>query len=349
MSAKTPVERAQEFAQATIAATPVIILGSGASAAHGVPGMGPLGKELMSITPDPSWGSDALLEWQKFCDHLTSGMDLESALGSVRLSEEQTACVTEATRNFLYPSDITAFEALLSDRRTFPLTRLYRHLFTSTRLTIHVVTPNYDRLAEYAADAGDFSHFTGFGFGHLQSRAKDPTTRVHHGTTIARTVCVWKVHGSLDWFKNAAQQIIGARACHSTPSGYAPLMVTPGIDKFRLTHAEPFRTIVSCADKALEDARSYLCIGYGFNDPHIQEKLIERCDTDSTPVVIVTRDLTPSTKSFLASGRCRKYLAIEFADIGTRMYTPDAPGGFNVDGESLWRLDKFLDFTIGRE
>ncbi|MGY4408091.1 hypothetical protein [Bradyrhizobium sp. USDA 3315] len=72
-------------------------------------------------------------------------------------------------------------------------------------------------------------------------------------------------------------------------------MITPGIDKYRLTHSEPFRTIV----------------GYGFNDEHVQIKFIERCDRDSVPLVVLTKELTASAKAFLASGRCRRYLAIE--------------------------------------
>lgn len=347
MASKTPEEHAQEFAQAAIALTPVIILGSGASAAHGVPGMGALGKHLQSLPTPSSWDTDSQKEWEGLRLYLASGKDLETALGDVRLTEEQTAFVTDATREYLMPSDVAAFESLLSNRRSFPLTRLYRHLFSSTHRTLHVITPNYDRLAEYAADAGDFSHFTGFGCGHMQTRSKDARTRAHFGAENERTVCIWKVHGSFDWFRNSQHEIIGARACLLTPKGYTPLMVTPGIDKYRLTHGEPFRTIFSCSDSALENARAYLCIGYGFNDSHVQEKLIERCDFKSTPIVIVTHQLTPTTKAFLRSGRCRKYLAIEAAPTGSRIFSHDHPSGFDIAGTPLWQLDKFLDFSIG--
>ena len=39
MAVKSPAEAAPEFAQVALSLAPVIILGSGASAAHGVPGM----------------------------------------------------------------------------------------------------------------------------------------------------------------------------------------------------------------------------------------------------------------------------------------------------------------------
>lgn len=237
-------------------------------------------------------------------------------------------------------------EALLADRRALPLSRVYRHLFDSTHNSIHVVTPNYDRLAEYAADAADVSTFTGFNYGYLQSRARHANTRIVVNRRDTRTVSVWKVHGSLDWFQDAANQIIGVRSALGIPAGYAPLMITPGIDKYRLTHGEPFRTILSCSDNALENARSYFCVGYGFNDEHVQTKLIERCDQDSVPLVVITKELTTTAKAFLIGGRCRRYLAIEDGPAGARAYMHDASTGFDLN-QPLWRLNEFLDHVIG--
>lgn len=346
MPAKSSVEIAQEFAQRALSATPVIILGSGASAAHGVPGMGALATHLTAVAPPSAWTPDERREWGAFLAHLNSGTDLESALQAVRPTERQTHFIASATREFLLPSDLAVLSALLTDRHHLPLSRLYRHLFDSTHTTLHVVTPNYDRLAEYAADAADVSSFNGFNYGYLQSRARDSQTRITIKGRETRTVAVWKVHGSLDWFQNSAQQIVGIRSALAVPPDYAPLMITPGIDKYRLTHGEPFRTILACSDNALENARAYFCVGYGFNDEHVQTKLIERCDLDSTPLVVITKELTPTAKNFLASGRCRGYLAIEDGPTGARAYMHDSPGGFDLD-EPLWRLDKFLDHVTG--
>lgn len=345
MAAKSKAEIAQEFAQSALSATPVIILGSGASAAHGVPGMGALAEHLSAASLPPRWTAEENAEWTSFIRHLKAGTDLESALQAVRPTERQTQFIAGATREFLLPSDLAVLTSLLADRHTLPLTRLYRHLFDSTHTMIHVVTPNYDRLAEYAADAADVSTFTGFNHGYLQTRARTPNTRVTVNGRPSRTVAVWKVHGSLDWFQ-AANQIVGVRSAVPIPAAYTPLMITPGIDKYRLTHGEPFRTILSCSDNALENARSYFCIGYGFNDEHVQTKLIERCDYNSIPLVVITKELTVSAKAFLTGGRCRRYLAIEDSAAGARAYTHDAPAGFDLD-KPLWRLDQFLDHITG--
>lgn len=347
MAAKTAVELAREFAQSAISLAPVIILGSGASAAHGVPGMWPLAAHLLSATRPLDWTGSEQAEWDQFLARLQAGEDLETALQAVRPSERQTQFIAAQTRAFLLPSDLKVLGELLTDRRALPLSRLFKHLFTSTHRTLHVVTPNYDRLAEYAADAADFSTFTGFSQGYLQTRAQHPDTRIAVRGEPSRTVCVWKVHGSLDWFQNAQNQIVGIRDSAVTPANYTPLMITPGIDKYRLTHGEPFRTILGCSDKALDDARAYFCVGYGFNDEHVQTKLIERCDRDSVPLIVVTKELTPTAKAFLSGGRCRRFLALEESTSGTRAYTHTEPAGFDVPGEAIWRLDMFLDMTIG--
>lgn len=159
------------------------------------------------------------------------------------------------------------------------------------------------------------------------------------------------MHGSLDWFEDADHQIIGVRGCRETPAGYVPLMITPGIDKYRLAHLEPFRTIFTCSDAALERARAYFCVGYGFNDQHLQTKLVERCDVDSVPIIVITKCLSETTKAFLRGGRCRKYLALEEGDggVGTRAYTHLQPAGVSFPDQTIWPLANFLDSALGAD
>ena len=349
MAAKTQSEIAQEYAQVALNLAPVIILGSGASAAHGVPGMWPLAVHLASSITPTDWTSEEAQEWGRFQDRLNAHDDLETALTAVRLTDRQTIFVASRTRELLLPADLAALSALLKDRRALPFTRLLKHLFTSTHRTLHVVTPNYDRLAEYAADAAEAATFTGFGQGYLQTRARSPDQRLAIKGEQVRTLCVWKVHGSLDWFQDPQGQIVGVRAASDIPTGFTPLMITPGVDKYRLTHGEPFRTILSCSDKALDEARAYFCVGYGFNDEHVQTKLIERCDRDSVPLIVITKALTPTAKAFLRGGKCRRYLALEEGHGGARAFTHDYPAGFEIPGDEIWTLEKFLDMTIGAE
>lgn len=49
-----------------------------------------------------------------------------------------------------------------------------------------------------------------------------------------------------------------------------PLVVTPGVSKYRESHKDPFRTVMTAADQVIREANCYLCVGYGFNDEHVQ-------------------------------------------------------------------------------
>ena len=135
--------------------------------------------------------------------------------------------------------------------------------------------------------------------------------------------------------------MLGAR-----PTGLEPVIITPGVEKYRLINDEPFLSIKQGADAALQSAQSYLCIGYGFNDSHVQTKLVERCRSETVPLVLITKSITPSAKEFLRSGKCQKYLALEEGENGCRMFTTAYPDGIEINGNQFWQLDQFLTMVM---
>lgn len=334
-----------QLAQECIGKTPVIILGSGASAAYGIPGMPQLKSHLLGIACPATVKTEDAAKWTEFQNKLKT-TDLETALDEVRLPEFLTSLVVESTWDYLAPFDHKVFEQAIVDHSLFPLTKLFLHLFNSTRTEIHVVTPNYDRIAEYAADAGKLAHYTGFHYGHIRARAVNGRPMIHLGGAAARTVNIWKVHGSFDWFRDRDGVVVGLPISNARPTNVSPVIVTPGIEKYRLTHDEPFHSIKTEADKALQSADSYLCVGYGFNDTHLQTTLVERCRGKDVPLVLLTKGVSPTAKAFLASGKCGKHLAIEEAPTGARVFSQDFPGGEEIAGDSIWQLGEFLKLVI---
>ncbi|WP_341773025.1 hypothetical protein [Burkholderia multivorans] len=162
-----------KLAQECINNAPIVVLGSGASAAHGIPGMFQLGEHLKNSNLPADANEADRKSWKTFCEGLET-LDLESALTQVVLTEAMTRHVVWTTWDFLNPYDLKVFEQLIANRRLLPLTRLFQHLFRSTVTDVQVVTPNYDRIAEYAAEAGNFTPYTGFTFGTLASRSPKP-------------------------------------------------------------------------------------------------------------------------------------------------------------------------------
>lgn len=339
---KSPFEILNDRAQACIASTPVIVLGSGASIAAGIPGMTDLRNHILSL-PDPSDlnASESSL-WQDFKTTL-SQTDLESALQKVNLPVNLDDLVVQATWNFLHPHDLEALRKLLDTRSPYPLTQLFQYLLRSTNRHIDVVTPNYDRIAEYAADLGEIYHETGFSYGHIRKRMGDLGQIVHINGTPQSRVNIWKVHGSFDWFRDEQGSIHGLPVSYPCPDGWTPAIVTPGLQKYRRVYDEPFVSIKAGSDRAFTNASGFFCSGFGFNDDHIQTKLKERCRSKKVPLVLITYELTPAAKAFFEGAFCQEYLAIEAAPEGCRVFCPEYPNGETVSDGEFWQLESFLN------
>lgn len=340
------MEAMQSHVQNCVSKLPVIVLGSGASAAHGIPGMDPLGKHLAASALPVACQAERHVEgWKEFLDKVQK-MDLESALTGVNVTPEVLGHIVHTTWKFLNAADLQIFEQVIANRRTLPLSQLFQHLLHSTAMDLQVVTPNYDRLAEYAAEAAGYGAFTGFNFGMFGTRAVE-VPRIMIGRRPARTVNVWKVHGSLGWFSGADGSIVSLPPLGAIPSGFTPVIVTPGTEKYRRTHEEPFRSAMHSADDAVARASAFLCIGYGFNDDHLQPLMMERCTRPEVPLVLITKEITATAHRFLRGGRCSRYVALEGSPNGTRMFSHEVPDGLELVGESFWRLDRFLPLFTG--
>tara|TARA_B100000749_G_scaffold274553_1_gene258982 strand:+ start:1655 stop:2668 length:1014 start_codon:yes stop_codon:yes gene_type:complete len=331
----------QKQAQDFYGKAPVIILGSGASAAHGMSGMGALAKHLVENTDISDLSAAEIATWDEFCQLLNDNVDLEAALYRVIASEELTSRIVKSTWALIKSEDNEIFRNSLEDNAMFPLTRLLQHMFKSSLKTVNIVTTNYDRLAEYACDQGRIHHFTGFTYGFFRQLAA-PTE-----ITSARRANIWKVHGSLDWFQSPLEDTVALSNINDIPDNYQPQIVTPGTQKYQKTHLEPFRSIIHNADQALNDAGSYLCVGYGFNDEHIQPKLMVKCLRQNAPITIITYALSDSAKKLILDGKAQNYLAIERGETDDQsiVYSSLDQNPLKVE-ENLWTLEGYLSLIM---
>jgi hypothetical protein len=331
----------QKQAQEFYGKAPVIIMGSGASAAQGMSGMGALAKHLAEHTDVSDLSVSELEVWEKFCQLLGDGVDLESALHQVTASEELTSRIVKATWTLINSEDIEIFQKSLQDNAMFSLSRLLEHMFRSSIKKIDIITTNYDRLTEYACDQRRIHHYTGFTHGFFRQLA--PPSEI----TSARRVNIWKVHGSLDWFQSPLEDTVALLNIQEIPDNYQPQIVTPGTQKYQKTHLEPFRSIINNADLAISEAGSYLCIGYGFNDEHIQPKLMVKCLRQKTPVTIITYALSDSAKRLILEGNAQNYLAIERGETDDQsvVYSSLDKAPITVD-MNIWSLEGYLSLII---
>lgn len=162
-------------------------------------------------------------------------------------------------------------------------------------------------------------------------------------------VSVLKVHGSLDWFRDATDDVVGVPLARTIPPNTQPLVVTPGVTKYRAVHKDPFRTVMTAADAVLRGASCYVCVGYGFNDEHVQPILVNRVMKSNIPLVVVTKQLTEPTRKAFLSNPPKKFIFLEEAEGGTTVYNPDHHRGVRLDDVSVWRLDNFMRLITGEK
>ena len=91
---------------------------------------------------------------------------------------------------------------------------------------------------------------------------------------------------------------------------------------------------MSAADDVLRRAPCYLCIGYGFNDEHVQPVLVNRVMRDDTPLLVVTKTLTTKARTAFLATPPKRFLFLEEAPGGTKAYAPDHPAGTVVNDVS---------------
>ena len=335
-------EELARLAQQFLGDRPIVVLGTGATIPHGLPSMSQLADQLLARVSQPT------ADWDEFSERLSETKDLERALHDVALLDSSVEALVRETWRIVTDKDLAAHSSFLSASEPLPLSRLFRHLLRTADARLNVVTTNYDRIAEYAANLANGCVTTGMSPGWFQ---RFVPTIVQGDRTISRgfegQVTILKVHGSLDWFEASDGDVIAVPLQQDIPSGMKPLIVTPGVSKYREVHKDPFRTVMSAADEVLREASCYFCIGYGFNDEHVQPVLLNRVTKSDVPIALIARTLTQATRQFLLRSPPKKFLFVEEGREGTLVYTPRVPHGFEIKGLDLWQIDPFMDMVTG--
>lgn len=321
----------------------VTIVGSGLSCAEGLPGMGVLAGRLQADVPkriahndEASWGDVAAL--------LVAGTGLEAALHEVNVSAELDEAIVQATAAYMAEEEHKVLAECLNTGRVLRFPGLLPHLTPSSNKRVEVITTNYDRLIEFAAEWGGWGVDTGFVgrlWGHhapqesekafvedLVSRGKHPALRYR------KRVRLYKPHGSLDWFQTAQGPV-----CSALPLPGQRLMITAGAGKYRLGYEQPFDAHREGANAAVDKARAFLCIGYGFNDEHLQTHLTLRLKA-GVPAILLTHGLTPAAEEVVRHSANTIALAHSADPPGTAVITQ--AGREVLPDKQWWDLEQFI-------
>lgn len=238
-NAEKMAEKIATFAQSCFQKHPVVILGSGASVVYGLRGMNELAQYLRDyIQPDEGEEADA---WLSIKTALDEGDGLEEALLKTAAPSSLVTKIVALTWLAVAEDDLALMGRSARGEECFNLADLLRGMFKSTRMVADIVTLNYDRVAEYASDMAGYFHATGFAPGIIRAREVGDPFSIRRGGQAVRTVRIWKVHGSLDWFSDAAGRVVSLPVPSALPEGLEPLIVTPGVSKFERTQIREIR------------------------------------------------------------------------------------------------------------
>lgn len=271
----------------------ITIVGSGLSCAEGLPGMGDLARHLRtSVEPDLPDGDKA--QWRSLLAQIDI-LGLEAALLRHAPTPAITTAMTARTAELFVTHERDAISQVFATTRTLRFTRLLTHLLKPPD-GITVITTNYDRLLEIAAEEANLgvdTLFVGHFAGHLNEResrlsfCRDVTLRGKHIQYRFRPrVTVLKPHGSLNWYHRSGRPVSYA--------GDLPLprlIITPGSGKFRSGYESPFDRHRERANSAIDKAGRFLILGYGFNDDHLETHLTPRIKS-GVPTLLLTRTLS---------------------------------------------------------
>ena len=323
-------KRVQEIAQKK----PLLFVGTGGSIPYGIPGMDKLCERLKEEL-SPIFAEQP--RWNAFLQELDNGDGLESALLKVTLPDEIQTEILNVTWNLVTAADLKLFRDLVYGGKHIALGDLIQFFYRADPQCVSIITTNYDRMIEYACDFASLPMDVCLSGQYYRIQKQGPPQS-------RNIVNLLKVHGSLDLFQDTLQRTFALPLQEKIPDGLTPKIITPGVTKFQSVFHEPFNGILHSANNLIGSAQSYLCIGYGFNDEHIQAQMLSEASRGK-PVLLITKDVSDHAAHLLAE-RAQHYVTIsEGSDPGTSEVVIDK-NIMMIEGD-FWKVEGLLTMLQG--
>lgn len=299
--------------------TPVVIWGSGATVAYGMPSMTELNNMLKS----------------KLDYFNKDNRNLEEELGKEKYIEK-----LPEIRNLIWDvierKDICLQNDILSNSSRYDgITKLANVFLEAHPHNFSIITTNYDRVLENVLSKKDISFTDGFS-GRLFSLFDNNLIREKKENRIQ----LLKVHGSLNWFN-----VKGDIRYYYKQSAYTPVIIPPGKNKYQQAFNEPYRSLIQISDELIQNSKSLLVIGFGFNDEHLTPKIKDKL-RKGEPIVILTKEITTTTKELLQDSinyltieqsKCENSTRISYKRKNERMEVVE-----EIEGD-YWQLNNFME------
>jgi hypothetical protein len=145
---------------------------------------------------------------------------------------------------------------------------------------VEVFTPNYDTLIEQAMEAHQIPYFDGF-VGVKQ--AFFDLTSMENGSLPSRWNRLWKVHGSINWWRTATDEVVRRE---SGKVGDRQ-MIYPSHLKYDQSRRMPYLAMLDRLRAFLASGQAVLVTcGYSFLDQHLNEIILHGLRSNPTAICI---------------------------------------------------------------
>lgn len=325
----------------------VTVVGSGLSCAEGLPGMIEVANHLQSVIGNELDPADAEL-WTELAP-LVGAKGLEAALLQMAPTPALETAIVAHTAALIASHERDIVAQVFAKTKTLRFTRLLSHLL-KPQTGLPVVTTNYDRLVEIAAEEAGLGVDTMF-VGQFAGVLNEQESRLSfcQDVSVRRKQVQWryrprvnvfKPHGSLDWYHRDEKPVR-----YSGELSSPRLIITPGLNKFRNGYESPFDRHRERANSAIDRASRFLIIGYGFHDDHLETHLTPRI-RNGTPTLLVTQAL--SQNAMRLASECANVVAIHRTVVGGRegssVFVNKAE--IQIPDLALWDLDTFISEVL---
>lgn len=311
-------EKIFKIVQVFLKNPPLIVWGSGATISFGLPSMWSLNEALKKEITDFDISND----------------NLEDELSKEKY-QEKLPQIKKTIWNEVSNADILVLKKIIANKTNDfnGIKLLIEKCIEAHPKVLNIVTTNYDRVLEHLLAYQCISFTDGF---------EGKTLSIFDETNFkeANIVNLVKVHGSLNWF-NVDGEI---RYLSSETATEMPQIVVPSKNKFEETYNLPYRELIQKSDILINNALSFLVVGFGFNDKHLTPR-IEANIKKGIPLVLITKEI--STNTFKELQSAEKYILFEAAEVGrTKVIYKENKSSKQIieiiDGD-FWQLNEFIE------
>jgi len=345
----------------------MVIFGTGTSCALDTKyGMLALKDHLFTKVPKLNLSDHQVKEWKTVKNALNSNNDFESAMDGVK-DEKLLQLLTQTTADLLISLDQIYATALLMGDVSWPAIGLFKRLvdgLPETDRKLHVATPNYDLLAEYAFEQAGIPYITGFIGGVCRyidwQQCEQAVTYVEYnprGSKVNKIpkprkhIRLYKVHGSLNTFKLESQTVENNAWMYQAPEkeNIKRMMIMPGTSKHEQLHQNR-ADLLGPFDDAVKNHSAFLFIGFGFNDSQIvNDALKAKLKDKKCPGLIITRDSNKRIENWL--NECNNlWLVCKHPDENnenTHIFNRQYTDWLHLEDNHIWKIGEFTKEILG--